>query len=195
MVDDGKPRPLALALTQAREGVVSRLCDAFAQGLLTLAEFEARVEAAEAAQDQNQLSQLIHDLPAPPPAPTHLAVQPKATMLAVFSGLERSGGWQPAQNTDVVCVFGGAELDFRDAVLPPGPTEVHIRCWFGGAQLTVPEGLAVVMEGHGIFGAFHREGGSDRPPSDPQQPWLRVTGKAIFGGVEVRTEKKQKRLS
>ena len=82
-------------------------------------------------------------------------------------------------------MMGGVELDFREAVLAPGVTEVHAFAFWGGVQITVPPDVRVECTGLGLMGGFdHREdvGGVD----DPSAPVLRVTGVALMGGVEVR---------
>ncbi len=53
-------------------------------------------------------------------------------------------------------------------------------------EISVPEHVQVDMSGIGIFGGFQDR--STRP-DDPNAPTLRVTGKVLFGGVEVKVRK------
>ena len=39
--------------------------------------------------------------------------------------MSRKGHWVPARHNVAIGVMGGCELDFREAVFPPGVTEVH----------------------------------------------------------------------
>jgi hypothetical protein len=105
-------------------------------------------------------------------------------IVAVWSGPTRKGQWMPARKTLVTAVQGGAELDFREARLGPGVTEVTAVAWMGGVEIIVPPGLQVEVTGVGIMGAFEH---SDEITGvhDPNLPILRIGGVAIWGGVEV----------
>ncbi|MFO0575383.1 MAG: LiaF-related protein [Polyangia bacterium] len=83
-------------------------------------------------------------------------------------------------------MLGGIELDFREASLGPGVTEVHITAVLGGVSLIVPPQLAVEMDGTAIMGGFEH---SERAPVqlDPERPVLRVHGLALWGGVAIET--------
>jgi hypothetical protein len=80
--------------------------------------------------------------------------------------------------------MGGLSLDFREALLPPGETDVWIFTLMGGAEIIVPPGLTVESDGIAIMGGFeHREDSSIT--DDPNAPILRLRGLALMGGVEV----------
>jgi hypothetical protein len=83
----------------------------------------------------------------------------------------------------VTCVFGGAELDLRDAVLPGREITMHVTCVFGGAEIIVPPEMRVVDTGSAIFGG--REIAGDSEETGPDSPVLRLTGNCVFGGIEV----------
>ena len=193
------PRVAPAQLSGARAAAVGRLREGFAASLLDMPEFERRVGLAEAAQDVGQLHVLTADLPAPPavapvpaalaavglPPSTGLAHRSAGPLVAILSGIERKGPWQPAQVNKLVTVLGGAEIDLRQAQLGPGCTEFKVVAILGGVEFTVPPDLPVVIEGVGILGAFHSSGGV-LPSTDPQRPWVRITGVAVLGGVEVK---------
>src|SRR5690348_9811638 len=92
-----------------RERVADLLRDAYAEGRLTVEEHSERIEAAYAAKTFGDLVPLTRDLPAAtegaplsmvkPPlqqqrAPLPPARQEAPTMVAVFGGAERKGGWR-----------------------------------------------------------------------------------------------------
>lgn len=86
----------------------------------------------------------------------------------------------------MLALLGGAQLDFREARLPPGVTELHITAVMGGVQIVVPPQLAVEMDGIAIMGGFaHSERTPPKP--DPERPILRITGLAVWGGVHIET--------
>lgn len=105
-------------------------------------------------------------------------------MVAALGGVDRRGRWIPARQNFSIAVMGGIHLDFREALLPPGPTEVWIFTVMGGAEIIVPPGLSVESDGVAILGSFeHREDASLQ--EDPDAPILRLKGMALMGGVEV----------
>ena len=105
-------------------------------------------------------------------------------MMAALGGVNRAGRWIPARQNYAVAVMGGMVLDFREALLPPGETEVWVFTVMGGAEIIVPPGLSVESDGIAILGGFeHREDATVDP--DPLTPVFRIKGLSIMGGVEV----------
>jgi hypothetical protein len=188
-------------LAGTRQQAIDALCEHFANDALSVDEFERRVDLAHKAESSADLRKLLQDLPTgdlpirrdevtpahPPRAeasvPAH-RVKEKGVMVAALGGVERKGRWIPARQTYAVAVTGGLELDFREALLPPGETEVWIFTLMGGAEIIVPPGLTVESDGVAILGGFeHREEATIS--HDPEAPVLRLKGIAVMGGVEV----------
>jgi hypothetical protein len=191
----------ALALSDHRERTIRTLIDRFAEDHLTVEEFENRLDAAHRALRPAELDALTADLPIP--APTQTATQPTTppkpvarpqttpatdvrenqVLVAVMGGVEKKGRWTPARRTLVFAFMGGAELDFREAIMPEGVTEVHIFTIWGGVEILVPPGTRVDSSGVAIMGAFEHVPGPG--VEDPDAPTLRITGLALMAGVEV----------
>ena len=178
-----------------RDRAIAVLSDHFAQDHLDVDEFERRVTAAHNAQTGEELVALTRDLPATqlpvPVKQTQLMVpdaqvMPRQTLLAIMSGTERKGQWLTPRKLRVWAVMGGAELDFREARLPAGVTEVQVFAMMGGVEIIVPPGLAVDVAGSAIMGGFEH---LQRTPvqADPDRPLLRVHGFAMMGGVSIET--------
>ena len=76
-------------------------------------------------------------------------------------------------------MFGGGEVDLRDATLDPAGATLHVSTLFGGGSLVVPEGWNVETSLSGIGGV-----GDMRPKVErsPDAPTLRVEGTNWFGG-------------
>ena len=111
------------------------------------------------------------------------------TLLAILSGVQRKGEWEPAEVVRVYAVMGGAELDFCDAVLLEGVTEVSVFAVMGGADIKVPRDVNVEVRGMGIMGGFKH---LDHRAEDDDAPTLRITGYAIMGGVDVKMKKERR---
>src|SRR5215475_14467134 len=145
-----------VAIRDAREKVIGRLTDHFAKDDLDMEEFERRLTVAHRAESVDELDKLVADLPAagapatalvPAAKPAQIvpasSVEDRRTMVAIMGGFQRTGAWTAPRHLRVVCFWGGAELDYREARLPAGTTEVTVFALMGGLQIVVPPGLAV----------------------------------------------------
>ena len=188
---DLRPAPLR----SRREAAIQLLCAEFAQDNLSLEEFERRLDIAHRATALEEIDALVADLrptvtteataPLPVPTDSGSEITSNQFLVAVMGGAERRGRWIPARETSVLAVMGGAELDFREAVLGPGVTELNVACLMGGVEIIVPPGLAVDTDGIAIMGGFvhmQRESASGAANS----PVLKVRGFALMGGVEIQ---------
>jgi Cell wall-active antibiotics response 4TMS YvqF/Domain of unknown function (DUF1707) len=196
MPPDEKPPTNPLALRDAREQAVAQLSDAFAHDLIEVDEFERRLTVAHRADTVSDVEKTVIDLRAAAPStalvpartpPLALANERQtASLLAIFGGVERHGPWTLPRRLQAFAIMGGIVLDFREALLLPGVTEIHVLALLGGAQIIVPPGLSVEVSGTAIMGGF---GHVERIPQqlDPERPVLRVHGLAIMGGVAVET--------
>lgn len=152
-------------------------------------------------------AQLAKPIPTPDPEPVQ-APAPKEAQLpvpvsrgsslpvptrrdrfvSVLRTTRREGQWAPpATETRIVSVFGETRLDFREVILPPGPTHLHCVSVFGATRITVPPGLYVQVNGTGILGEFGDVDPAGLP--GPDDPWLKITGVAVMGEVKVKVKK------
>lgn len=188
----GERHPDRLAVTEAREHVLERLSDAFAQDQLGLDEFEARVDRAYQASTEPGLRALVKDL-APlraPPRAELIVAAPAASAtpgaLALLGNVERRGQFRLVNGYRATSVLGNIELDLRDALLSEGITELRVRAVLGNIEIIVPPQLAVECEGSGILASF---ASLNRLPAEGAAggPVLRIVGSAVLGNVEIRT--------
>ena len=190
-------RETRLALTRAqetREKVIGALQEHFAHDALDVDEFERRVTLAHVSESQEAILALLDDLPVLADAPGRATktalvpaeeVRPSQTLRAIMSSTERRGPWTVPRKVRVRATMSSTVLDFREARLPAGPVEIDLRVVMSSAEIIVPPGLAVEMEGMGIMGSFEH---LDRAPAhpDPDAPLLRVRGLAVMGSVEIK---------
>jgi hypothetical protein len=183
---------------------IDALCEHFANDAMTVEEFERRVDTAHNAATLEELRELLRDLPggglpavtdadatgalAPSGRSYSVArlenVREMANSIAILGGSRRIGRWTPARVNNAFALCGGVELDFREAVMPPGITEVKAFAMWGGVEVLVPPGMNVECDGMGIMGGFDHTPEAAAPP-DPGAPTLRVSGVALMGGVHV----------
>ena len=182
-----------------RERVATVLNTAYAEGRLSRDEHDERLDQLMVAKTFDDLIPITRDLvvsrppaegrqPAAAPAAgfdvdTSSASKQPTRLVAIFSGVARHGKWRVRRKTQVLALFGGIDLDFRDAVFEDSTIEISGICCFGGMDIKVPEGLHVSNEMVGIFGGTDLKGVADPIPGAPT---LVLKGLTLFGGVSVR---------
>lgn len=106
----------------------------------------------------------------------------RVNAFAAFSGNKVVSHSKRFEGGTLGAVFGGTELDLRDAELAPGAS-LDVFAAFGGAEIRVPDGWRVETHGLPLFGGFENvtagEGG-------PDAPLLDVSATVLFGGLEVK---------
>jgi hypothetical protein len=170
-----------------RDRAASVLNEALAEGRLTAQEHSDRLDAIYTAKTHADLVPLLEDLPAAQagaaPALTR-AERARSRIVAVFGGATRKGVWKVPPSSTVVTVFGGADIDLRDAILPGREITIKAVSVFGGMSITVPPEMRVIDSGVAVFGG--RDVAGDTPESGgPDAPVLRLHGACVFGGVFV----------
>jgi len=192
-------------LGSTRQKAIDALCEHFANDALSVDEFERRVDQAHKAESLDDIRSLLADLPSgdlpvrredpqatavqrPQASVPATRVKDRGFMMAALGGVERKGRWIPARQNYAFSVLGGMTLDFREALLPPGETEVWIFAAMGGAEIIVPPGLPVECDGFALLGGFDY-GEEAMVVPDPDTPLLRIRGFCLMGGVEVSTRR------
>ncbi|WP_134764810.1 DUF1707 domain-containing protein [Nocardioides sp. 1609] len=190
-MDDADRSPELRISDDERHAVAEQLREAAGEGRLDLEELDERLAAAYAARTYADLVPLTRDLPSTStPARRTSSVTPvsdpgKLRGIAVMSGFERKGVWTAPGSMTVVCVMGGATLDFREARFAAQESVLTISVVMGGAEIVVGPEVEVVVDGIGIMGAF--VGPSDKVEAEltAASPVLRIRGFAFWGGVNV----------
>ncbi|GGT40631.1 hypothetical protein GCM10010207_45840 [Streptomyces atratus] len=189
-----------------RERVAETLREAVAEGRLEMEEFEQRLEATYRARTHGELEPIVRDLPAPgtavapvgaAPVPTGSAVRwadrigkpaTSGGAFAIWGGFGRRGNWTVGRKFTAFTMWGGGEIDLREADFED--REVVIRCFtiMGGMRVKVPPELNAQVKGIGIMGGF-REQSKDARTVSPDSPRVRITGFALMGGVRVERKR------
>ena len=195
-------RPGSDALERYREYVIDKLSENYSSDKLDEQDFERRVEIATSARSEAVLQSLIADLhvagSAPPPAErlrrepqpvgydvNYGDVAKEGSVIAIFSGNDRKGVWDPPKELNAITLFGGSDIDLREAAIPAGGMTIHAVAIFGGVDIIVPRGVNVRLSGAGIFGAFE---GKNLQDGVRGAPTIKVDGVAMFGAVEVNVK-------
>ena len=181
-----------------RDQVAALLGAAYAEGRLTREEHDERLAQVLSARTFDDLVPLTTDLVPLDPAPaTVSSARPQFVvgdgsstevdrMVAVFGGVERHGRWRMRARSQVTAVFGGVDLDLREADFDAPVVEITVATCFGGVDLKVPAGVTVRTETVNIFG-----GTEVKNVGEPVEgaPTLVIKGVVFFGGVSVKGPK------
>ena len=178
-----------------RDQVAALLGAAYAEGRLTHEEHDERLERVLGARTFDDLIALTADLvPLDAPAVTVSSATPQFVvgrgsitepdrMVAIFGGVERKGRWRMRARSQVTAVFGGVDLDLREADFDAPVVEVNVQTCFGGVDIKVPAGITVRDETTHVFG-----GVDVKNLGEPVEgaPVLVLRGTVLFGGIDVK---------
>ena len=184
-----------------RVDVIEKLKVNYAHDNLDEDIFEMRLDKATNTQSSTELISLISDLPDITTGKRGIEdesgsvtinrgqVKESETIIAVMSGSERKGVWNPPKKSQIFAMMGGVDLDYSKAIMPPGITEVKIFCMMGGVDIKVPAGLNVDVSGIPFMGGIDNKA---KGVLNPDAPTLKIRAVVIMGGVDVKEAKKKK---
>ena len=188
-----------------RDQVATVLSTAYAEGRLTREEHDERVEQLMVAKTFDDLIPITGDLvPTGGPGLTPVSQARSGSFqieasgskeapdwhVAVFGGVTRTGRWRVRRKIHSVALFGGMDLDMREAIFEGTTVEMSGFWCFGGLDIKVPAGIEVRDQTVGIFGGTDVRDIGDPLPGAPT---LVIKGATLFGGVSVRGPKPDKR--
>ena len=186
-----------------RDQVATLLSTAYAEGRLNGEEHDERIDQLMAAKTFDDLLPITRDLvivgpPAPvatPQSTSRFAIDttgqnPESDkMIAIFGGVTRKGRWRVRKNTHALALFGGMDLDLRDAIFEAPVMEISGFWCFGGLDIKVPEGIEIQDQTAGIFGGTDVRDVGDPAPGAPT---LVIKGVSLFGGVSIKGPKNRR---
>ncbi len=109
---------------------------------------------------------------------------------AIFGGGERRNTSRSFRGGDLNAVFGGIDVDLRQASIDQEEATIEILVMFGGIDVFVPRDWDIILQPVSIFG-----GCSDSRSSMEREPAtaigggkrLVIRGTVLFGGFEVKS--------
>ena len=107
-------------------------------------------------------------------------------LVALFSGNSSRAVSQSFKGGSSVSMFGGSEVDLRDAKLSGGEAKFDVFAMFGGTEITVPEDWEMVIKGLPLFGGMDDKTNAPAREGEVDPPTLVINYLALFGGVEVK---------
>lgn len=119
-----------------------------------------------------------------PPPPGGGAPGGTLSEWAIFGGGKRRIQSQEFRGGQANAMFGGFEIDLREAQMAGDAATIDVFCFCGGGEIRVPETWNVSMKAVAIFGG---QDDKTRPPAPgTAHKELFVTGFILFGGLGVK---------
>lgn len=108
---------------------------------------------------------------------------------AIFGGRERTVDSTDFKGGKITAMFGGSEIDLRNAELAEGTNELDLFVMFGGTNIIVPPDWAIKVDVSSILGGFADKRTSALNVVPQPGKTLIIKGFVMFGGGEVKLTK------
>jgi hypothetical protein len=199
-------------LPALRDQALDLITEAFANGSLSLEEYEQKAEQIQKANLPAEIAGQIEGLPQPEPRRMESPAARAEARLSRASrpmpeGLERiptedksgspefslcimgdrklRGEWLNSDQATSFTLMGSITLDLRGTTLPPGRLKIDAMAIMGEIQIIVPEGLPVKMSAFPFMGEATVKGSVEQRIV-PGMPWVDVSGIALMGSIVVK---------
>jgi predicted membrane protein len=104
----------------------------------------------------------------------------------IFSGTKKVITSRQFRGGKITTIFGGLELDLRNAELGEGKNEIEFTCIFGGTTIWVPVHWNVQHKVDAILGGFTDARRTTLIADNPGKVLI-IKGTVIFGGGEIKS--------
>jgi len=105
--------------------------------------------------------------------------------VAIFGGRERTIDSQNFQGGKLTAMFGGSEIDLRNADMQEKEIELDVFVMFGGTEIIVPPDWTLEVDVFSLFGGFSDNRSSALKVVPNKDKVMRVKGFVMFGGGEI----------
>ena len=173
-----------------RNGTLRRLHNAVALGLIDIGEFEERSVMVSQARLRSELDSLVGDLPGPGAIVTSAA--DRVELRGVLGSLKRQGEWVVPSRLALHRRMGSVDLDLTRARFAGPIVVIELDLIFGGLDLRLPDGASASIDDVEVNVGSARDHRRDAPAEG--NPHVILTGKVVWGAVDIRGPHKSWRL-
>ena len=106
-------------------------------------------------------------------------------LINIFSGTDSKILSENFKGGSSISIFGGAEIDLRQAKLAGGEAKFDIFAMFGGSDIYVPQDWEIVIKGIPIFGGWDDNTGNQQVKQEDINGTLVINCLVLFGGLDV----------
>ena len=174
-----------------RNGTLRRLHNAVALGLIDIAEFEERSALVSHARLHSDLDALVGDLPGPGAIVT--TATDRVELRGVLGSLKRQGEWTVPTRLALVRRMGSVELDLTRARFAGPMVVIELDMKFGSVEIRLPEGASASIDDVEVIVGSADDHRRDAPADGT--PHIILTGKVVFGSVDIRGPRRNWKLT
>jgi len=182
-----------------REEVIDTLIYNYSHGVISSEAFERRLDQAMASKSHQEIFDLTADLDKTTDSEftsqkerqfnvNYAAsdIDETETIVNILGGSSRSGQWKVPSEIRIITIFGGADIDFTDAIFTTPNVTIKTLCLFGGTDISVPEDINVISKAFCILGGIDNSAPSI---ASRQAPTLTIEGLVMFGGLDIKIKR------
>ena len=186
-------------IEKVREEVIDTLIYNYSHGVISSEAFERRLDQAMASKSHQEIFNLAADLEKTKDSEFDSQKERQFnvnyaasdndetdTIVNILGGSGRSGQWTVPREIRIVTIFGGADIDFTDAIFTTPNVTIKILCLFGGDNIYVPENINVISKAFCILGGIDNTAPSI---ASRQAPTLTIEGLVLFGGLDIKIKR------
>lgn len=103
----------------------------------------------------------------------------------VFGGVKKNIISKDFKGGEIVCIFGGAEIDLSQADIKDKAI-LEITQVFGGTKLIIPSNWTVQHEASAVLGGIEEKRKGENTTADRNKVLI-LRGTTVFGGIDIRS--------
>jgi predicted membrane protein len=104
---------------------------------------------------------------------------------SLFSTIKERNVSQNFRGGSLISIFGGIDLDLRDAIITKDGAKIDVTTIFGGMNIIVPSEWRIVLKGIPIFGGCSNKTHPNNSLNE-NSPVLVINYLAVFGGLDIK---------
>jgi predicted membrane protein len=105
---------------------------------------------------------------------------------ALFGGADRQVNSQQFKGGNATALFGGIDVDLRQAQMAEGEHSLHLTALFGGVDVFVPQNWNVIVTGTPILGSLEDKRQKKQVAEEATGGLLHISAFVVFGGIEIK---------
>lgn len=105
----------------------------------------------------------------------------------IFSGSEKRIAIKNFRGGRITSIFGGSEIDLREAELSDETNVIEVFYLFGGSSITVPPDWNVINKVTAILGGFSDKRSNHSESGNLPAKTIIIQGFVMFGGGEIKS--------
>ena len=182
-----------------REEVIDTLIYNYSHGVISSEAFERRLDQAMASQNHQEIFNLAADLDKTTDSEFNSQKERQFnvnyaasdndetdTIINILGGSCRSGQWTVPGEIRIITLFGGADIDFTDAIFTTPNVTIKVLCLFGGTDISVPEDINIISRAFCILGGIDNSAPSI---ASRQAPTHTIEGLVMFGALDIKIKR------